>query len=106
MTLAWALGSQGASLPSNVGLPISEEFGGADYFLLEIHYDNPEMDEGVVDPESGFRIFYTDEDRAHDAGLLLLGSPYGLELNIPPGKKSFLNRARCTSACTNKVHGE
>ena len=100
MTIAWALGSDGATFPDDVGLPMSERFGGADYFLLEIHYDNPGLDKNVFDTSSGFRIYYSDRVRRHDAGLLLLGSPYGLELHIPPGRERYVTQARCTNACT------
>lgn len=30
-------------LPDHVGSPLGENHGGATYFMLEIHYDNPEL---------------------------------------------------------------
>lgn len=42
-TLAWAVGSEGETLPGHVGIPLGEEFGGGTYFMLETHYDNPGM---------------------------------------------------------------
>ena len=30
-------------------MPIGEEYGGATYFMLETHYDNPSMDNDLVD---------------------------------------------------------
>jgi len=44
-----AVGSSGEMLPSHVGIPLNEDFGGATYFMLETHYDNPAMHKDVVD---------------------------------------------------------
>ena len=30
-------------------MPIGEEFGGATYFMLETHYDNPTIEKDLVD---------------------------------------------------------
>ena len=30
-------------------MPIGEEFGGATYFMLETHYDNPTFEQDLVD---------------------------------------------------------
>ncbi|ROT68032.1 dopamine beta hydroxylase [Penaeus vannamei] len=65
--VAWAIGGEGEVLPDNAGFPIGEEHGGATYFMMEIHYDNPDLKEGVVDA-SGIRIFHTENLREHDAG--------------------------------------
>ena len=32
--------------PDETGFPFGEEYGGADYFLMEIHYDNAFRDQG------------------------------------------------------------
>ena len=57
-----AVGSEGETLPDHVGIPLGEEHGGATYFMLETHYDNPTRHQNVVD-HSGLRIFYTDKLR-------------------------------------------
>ena len=44
-----AIGSDGEILPDHVGMPIGEEYGGATYFMLETHYDNPSMDKDLID---------------------------------------------------------
>ena len=36
-------------------MPIGEEFGGATYFMLETHYDNPTIEKDIVDT-SGYHI--------------------------------------------------
>jgi hypothetical protein len=32
----------GEMLPEHVGIPVGEQHNGATYFMLEMHYDNPE----------------------------------------------------------------
>ena len=44
-----AIGSSGETLPDHVGMPIGEDYGGATYFMLETHYDNPSIDKDIVD---------------------------------------------------------
>jgi hypothetical protein len=36
--------------------------GGAKFFMLETHYDNPNLQSGIVD-HSGLRLFYTSQLR-------------------------------------------
>ena len=43
------MGSNGEILPEHVGMPLGEEFGGATYFMLETHYDNPAFHKDLVD---------------------------------------------------------
>ena len=41
-------------------MPLGEEWGGATYFMLETHYDNPALHAPLID-NSGLRIRYTDQ---------------------------------------------
>ena len=43
----------------------------------QVHYDNKDLDAGKID-RSGFRIYYTEVLRAHDAGMLDMGDTYWL----------------------------
>ena len=52
------MGSSGETLPDHVGMPIGEKYGGATYFMLETHYDNPSKDKDLVDT-SGIFVFKT-----------------------------------------------
>lgn len=36
----------GEMYPDHVGIPMGEEHGGATYFMLEIHYNNPNLRSG------------------------------------------------------------
>ena len=56
------------------------------YVVLEIHYDNPEFIEGLVD-DSGVRIYYTPQLRQYDAGTIMLGDIYPSFLPIEAGKQ-------------------
>ena len=98
-TWAWAVGSDGESLPGHVGVPLGGISGGADFFMLETHYDNPEMVSGIRD-SSGLRIFYTDRLRRFDGSMLLLGSEVNFLQMIPPLQESFASNGRCSAECT------
>lgn len=41
--------------PDHVGVPLGEEHGGATYFMLEIHYNNPNLRKGK---RYVLRVFY------------------------------------------------
>ncbi len=101
-TWAWAVGSQGETLPGHVGIPIGEDFNGADFFMLETHYDNPAMKADIVD-NSGIRVFYTDRVRTYDAAMMLLGSEVNFLQMIPPLRESFVSAGRCMSECTREA---
>lgn len=95
----WASGGWGDVLPGHIGAPGGEPHGGADYFLLETHYDNPDLKPGVLD-NSGMRVYYTDRLRPHDSGVFLVGSAvYHLQA-IPPKQSAYKSVGRCSSQCT------
>ncbi|XP_071518890.1 DBH-like monooxygenase protein 1 [Panulirus ornatus] len=100
--IAWAVGSEGEMYPDHVGLPIGEEYGGATYFMMEVHYDNPSLTPGVVDA-SGLRIFYTEVLRPNDAGLMVVGHDVSPKLIIPPNQSSWLTVGHCHGSCTGEV---
>ena len=66
---AWAIGGYGEILPKHIGVPIGQANGGGSYFLLETHYDNPDLRNDLLD-NSGMRFYLTDELREYNAGLL------------------------------------
>ncbi|XP_042238957.1 uncharacterized protein LOC121877254 isoform X2 [Homarus americanus] len=96
----WAIGSEGEMFPDHVGFPIGEEHGGATYYMMETHYDNPSQQEGIVDA-SGIRIFYTDRLRKYDAGTIMFGHSVSPLHIIPPNQK-WLSIGHCHSSCTEK----
>ena len=50
MMIAWAVGGEGDMLPENVGLPLGNEDGRPTFFMLETHYDNPQIFSGDFGP--------------------------------------------------------
>jgi dopamine beta-monooxygenase len=38
---AWGVGGDPFYFPPEAGYPVGEEHGGATYYMLEVHYDNP-----------------------------------------------------------------
>ena len=100
LTIAsWAVGGTDLEFPLEVGLPIGGPNIDFNTVLLEMHYDNPDLDMNVID-DSGFIFHYTETLRQHDAGSLSIGHIVGPEIAIPPRSTSFLVQAYCPSICT------
>ncbi|NP_001071292.1 tyramine beta hydroxylase [Apis mellifera] len=77
---AWAMGADAFVYPEEAGLSI----GGQDfnpYIMLEIHYNNPEFQNGNID-SSGIRLEYTDK------------------MAIPPQQEAFTLSGHCIQECT------
>ena len=98
---AWAVGSSGEWLPEHTGMPLGEEYGGASYFMLETHYDNPALHAPILD-NSGIRIHYTDQLREYDTGMVLVGSEVNFLQMIPPKQNLFTSMGQCTAECTQE----
>ncbi|XP_071533457.1 DBH-like monooxygenase protein 1 [Panulirus ornatus] len=98
--VSWAVGSEGEVFPEHVGFPIGADHGGANYFMLEIHYDNPSYKKGIVDG-SGLRIFHTEKLRQYDAATLALGHSVSPTHIIPPAQR-WKTIAHCSSECTQQ----
>ena len=81
---SWSKGQPLRELPLAAGYPVGA--GGYKSFRLQVHYDNPEGKEGVVD-SSGFLVYFSKQLRQYDAGYMRLGdasiSLFGQ--NIPSG---------------------
>nr|BAG86630.1 tyramine beta-hydroxylase [Dugesia japonica] len=87
--------------PEEVGNPIGgEKF--SNYAILEIHYNNPEEKRGIID-NSGLRLYYTDELRQYDAGIIELGLEYTEKNSIPPKQTSFILSGYCLDECTKQA---
>jgi len=89
------MGADAFVYPEEAGLSI----GGVDfnpYIMLEVHYNNPELHQGVVD-SSGIRLVLTKTLRKYDAGVIELGLEYTDKMAIPPQqvKNWFLKNFDC-----------
>lgn len=98
---AWAIGGSTYYFPEEVGFPIggSEAEGSPQYFLMETHYDNPQLISGKVDG-SGIRFHYTPTVRDIDAGTIQIGNINGIF--VPPQIDDFNVVGYCHSTCTNQ----
>lgn len=54
----------GEMLPDHVGFPMGEEHGGSTYYLMEMHYDNPNLETGELRPSGDSTVFMQEEDVA------------------------------------------
>nr|XP_045584690.1 DBH-like monooxygenase protein 1 homolog [Procambarus clarkii] len=98
--VAWAVGSEGEMWPDHVGYPLGEEHGGTNYFMMEIHYDNPKLKKGVVDG-SGIRLYHTEKLRQYDSGVFSVGHSVSSSHIIPPGQ-NWKTIGHCFSECTRQ----
>ena len=93
MLAAWAMGADAFVYPEEAGLPIGgEKFNR--HVMLEVHYNNPELQSGHVD-SSGINFVFTKSLRKYDAGVIELGLEYTDKMAIPPGQvilKIYRNR--------------
>jgi dopamine beta-monooxygenase len=78
------MGADAFVYPEEAGLPV----GGEDFnrhVMLEVHYNNPELQTGSVD-SSGVRFSFTESLRKYDAGVIELGLEYTDKMAVPPGQ--------------------
>ncbi|KAF0292060.1 DBH-like monooxygenase protein 1 [Amphibalanus amphitrite] len=99
--IVWAVGAEGDMLPDDVGMPLGTEFGGSTYFMLETHYDNPQVHKGVRD-SSGLEVFYTRALRPVEAAVVTAGHMVSSTQIIPPGISDFVSGGVCAQDCTEK----
>ncbi|XP_071518366.1 DBH-like monooxygenase protein 1 homolog [Panulirus ornatus] len=100
--MAWAVGSAGEMFPEHVGFPMGEEYDGATYYRMEVHYDNKDLKQGIVDA-SGLRMFYTDILRPHDAATVGFGHLVSPLHIIPPGQRNWFTVGFCSGECTQQL---
>ena len=83
-----------------MGYPI----GGKDsqYIVLELHYDNPNFDSGMVD-NSGLELFYVHKEPESRAGLLTFGQSVSSAMMIPPRANNYVVNGLCPEQCTEEV---
>jgi len=99
--LVWTVGSEGEMLPEHVGATLGQEHGGATYFMIEMHYENPE---GLtLHDNSGIRIYYTDKLRPNEGSILLLGYRHSPFLLIPPKQHEFVINGVCARECLEQT---
>ncbi|XP_025190486.1 MOXD1 homolog 1-like [Melanaphis sacchari] len=99
--VTWAMGSDGQFLPDHIGVPI----GGREmYYMLEVHYDNPTLKK-VMD-NSGVRVYYTEDLRPNDAGIMAVGMAVSPMHIVPPKQFAYKTASLCDKDCTNVIFPE
>ncbi|XP_014231771.1 tyramine beta-hydroxylase [Trichogramma pretiosum] len=101
---AWAMGADDFVYPQEAGLPIGGP-GFNRYIMLEVHYNNPELQAGAVD-SSGIGFWFTRRLRRYDAGVIELGLEYTDKMAIPPGQEAFELSGHCIAECTGVGLGQ
>ncbi|CAJ0960035.1 unnamed protein product, partial [Ranitomeya imitator] len=91
----------GFTYPPHVGLSIGTPTDPS-YVLMEVHYDNPHQQEGLID-SSGIKLYYTPHIRKYDAGVLEAGIWVSLYHMIPPGMPAFSSEGHCTMECLEEA---
>jgi Copper type II ascorbate-dependent monooxygenase, N-terminal domain/DOMON domain/Copper type II ascorbate-dependent monooxygenase, C-terminal domain len=98
MVYGWAPGGEPLTFPQEVGSPLGKD--GFLSFQLEIHYNNPDLDQGMVD-SSGLRLLWTTQKRTHDGGVLILGDPGTRLEGQPVGDGLSSASFDCPSTCSS-----
>lgn len=99
LAYVWAKGVTPLALPDYLGAP----FGGIDGFQsyrLEIHYNNPDGVQGVLD-SSGVRFYYTTQPREFELGVLQLGDPSVSLMGVPLGNGLSSHSFSCSRDCSS-----
>ena len=67
---------------------------------MEIHYDNPDLKNDIID-NSGIKLYFTEDLRENDLGFLILGSPGNLlDMHVPPKSNNLEISSICYPDCT------
>ncbi|XP_034251618.1 MOXD1 homolog 2 [Thrips palmi] len=101
VVVTWAVGSEGFNFPSEAGYPL-DPGSGAKYYMMETHYNNPNIDPGIID-SSGVRVFYTPTLRKFDAGVISVGLDPNWRHIIPPGRPEVVSEGHCIADCTRQA---
>ena len=96
---AWAPGEPPFAVPENLGEPFGNGTGFMT-FLIQIHYNNPFLDDGALD-NSGVRFYYTEEAREIEMGYLQLGDPFVALDQAPVGDGLMEHSFVCNPSCSS-----
>jgi hypothetical protein len=102
---AWARGGRPMNLPSEAGFRIRSTTNSTYYFVLDMHYNNPDIVSGVIDG-SGVEMIVTTDLRTYDASTLTLGDGGTMLPDIPAGQSAYHVEITCPSECTETLPHE
>jgi dopamine beta-monooxygenase len=98
LTYIWAPGMGPFILPPNVGGLFGSD--GFKSFNIQIHYNNPSEDDGILD-SSGVNIYFTSQKREHDLGVLQLGDPFVFLNGVNVGNGFSEHTFNCPGSCSS-----
>jgi hypothetical protein len=100
----WGVGGGPLYLPLEAGYRLrssSDPNAGMRYFILEVHYNSPVPSLPTMRTDSsGVRVYYTDNLRPNDAGMMVLGDPFVSTAPLMPATMTHI-QASCSSECTS-----
>ena len=97
----YAPGQGPYSPPFNVGGPLGISNFGHRSFLIEVHYNNPQLTEGVLD-SSGVRFYWSRTIRDYQMGVTVMGDPSTNLVGIKLGEDAgiYSHSFTCGSECS------
>ncbi|KAJ6646317.1 MOXD1 like 2 [Pseudolycoriella hygida] len=103
----WAKGSEGFSFPLEAGYALDSTQ--SKFYMMETHYNNPlntadssKSTNRQKADNSGLRLYYTNNLRKHDAGVLSIGMDPNWRHIIPPFQEKVVSEGHCIEDCTRK----
>ncbi|CAL8068074.1 unnamed protein product [Orchesella dallaii] len=98
----WSAGGNPFFFPEHVGIPMSEN--GSEYFMFQVHYDNPELISGRH-ISVALEAYYTNNLRENDLGTMIIGalSYASTTVMIPPSSLAHQIVGHCAEGCTRKM---
>ncbi|CAL8084958.1 unnamed protein product [Orchesella dallaii] len=98
----FAVGARPSFFPEHVGIPMSAS--GEEYFLIQTHYDNPNVIPNLSISYS-LEAYYTRNLRQYDVGMLSLGviTPGSTSIIIPPNSVDHSLVGHCAPGCTGQM---
>ncbi|XP_021953168.2 DBH-like monooxygenase protein 1 [Folsomia candida] len=94
----WAKGGKMMTFPKNVGYPIGNS--PAEYYMIQMHFDNPSTLTGVA-VRSGVTVYFTNETKEQDAGLLAVLHTTSPIISVPPNAEDYVVVGHCGPSCTS-----
>ncbi|CAL8110024.1 unnamed protein product [Orchesella dallaii] len=103
----WNKGGKGMIFPEGVGYPFPEKLGENNYYMFEVHYDNPESLPGLTF-KTGGRVVYTAKEIETEATFITVNNDVNMPISItiPPNQNEFIVSGHCSSQCTEAALSE
>lgn len=98
----WALGSRGQALPDDVSMPIEKLERLSEYFVMEVHYNNPSERDDLVD-DSVLNVILSRNKRPKEGAYMQVAVDVGYKMFLPPNQTQLLTAAHCPPECTSKA---